>query len=416
MNGVRLLQVEPTTRCNFGCGFCVGRRLDQSDLALADYVRALEHFSELERVELHGEGEPTLHPELPEMVRLAHERGARVSTITNGSLLTRARVEKLLAAGMDALFVSIESAEPEAFQAIRGGKLAKVREGIRTLLAVRDEGGLDRPTVGFSVTVLKRTRLALDGIVKLYRELGMDGGISLHMLNRMTAYLEHYTAEMRDETLSREEQALAWLRYARAVRSQGLAGAGLHFSDEIFGADPGAARLAREYRSCIWLDRGLFLNRHGRTAGCARIKDTSTHGFGAIADTDPSAIVAARDEMARRLRSGLVPAACEGCFIADSIAARMSNLLERRLRRVEPRAACATAPSEAIGEVPRDPEAEAWLLPQADGRRSAREMIGEVTRRHGLAPEAARVRLLPVLGELVRRRVLVVEPAEATAR
>jgi MoaA/NifB/PqqE/SkfB family radical SAM enzyme len=421
--GVRLLQVEPTTRCNFTCGFCVGRGLDQSDLSLDDYGRALEQFPELERVELHGEGEPTLHPRLAEMARLARESGASVSTITNGSLLTRERADAILAAGIDALFVSIESAEPGDFQAIRGGKLSRVVEGIRTLLAARRERGLARPTVGFSVTVLKRTQAALNGIVKLYQELGLDGGISLHMLNRMASYTVHYSPEMHEQTLSREDQALAWLRYARAVRSQGVTGAALHFSDEVFGQLPGSAardsaRAAREYRSCIWLDCGLYLNRHGQTSGCARIKDTSAFGFGGIRDTDPREIVAARDAMARRLRSGLVPAACDGCFVADSIAARMSNLLDRRLRPADPGQAtpAGSESSEAIGEVPRDAGAEAWLLATADGERTARDIIAEVARREGLEAEAARVRLLPVLGELVRRRALAVEPARAPAR
>jgi len=417
-SGVRLLQVEPTTRCNFTCRFCVGRAMDQSDLALSDYVRALDQFPDLERVELHGEGEPTLHPHLVEMARIARERGATVSTITNGSLLTRERAEKILAAGIDAVYVSIESAEPEAFQAIRGGKLSKVEQGIRTLLTARRERGLDRPTVGFSVTVLRSTRTALAGIVDLYRDLSMDGGISLHMLNRMAAYMESYTPEMRAETLSKEEQVLTWVRYARAAHTRSLTGATLHFTDEVFGARAQVARMAREYRSCVWLDRGLYLNRHGQTSGCVRIKDTSTSGFGGIDDTDPREIVAARDEMARRVRSGLVPSACEGCFVAESIAARMSHLLDRRLRQTGPGDAASTSPEprDAIGEVPRDPEAEAWLLPRADGRRTAREIIGEVARQEGLEIEAARVRLLPVLGELVRARELAVESTRAPTR
>lgn len=79
---VRLLQVEPTSRCNFTCGFCVGRHLDQSDLDLETFREALAQLPDLERLEMHGEGEPLMHPHFFEMARLARARGIRLSTIT----------------------------------------------------------------------------------------------------------------------------------------------------------------------------------------------------------------------------------------------------------------------------------------------------------------------------------------------
>ena len=55
--GVTHLQVEPTTRCNFVCGFCCGRAMDQSDLSFEAFEQMLARFPDLERLELHGEGE-----------------------------------------------------------------------------------------------------------------------------------------------------------------------------------------------------------------------------------------------------------------------------------------------------------------------------------------------------------------------
>ena len=87
-----------------------------------------------------------------------------------------------------------------------------------------------------------------------------------------------------------------------------VAGSGVHFSDQIFGqmADggPTKSRRVKEYRSCSWLDRGLYVNRHGRTSGCARIKNTEAFGFGAVNDTDVAAVVASRDHMAQQIRAG----------------------------------------------------------------------------------------------------------------
>ena len=93
---VRLLQIEPTTRCNYTCGFCVGRHLDQNDLSLDTFRHTLDLLPDLERLEIHGEGEPLMHPDFFEMARLARERGIRLSTITNGSLFSAERIDRIL--------------------------------------------------------------------------------------------------------------------------------------------------------------------------------------------------------------------------------------------------------------------------------------------------------------------------------
>jgi MoaA/NifB/PqqE/SkfB family radical SAM enzyme len=410
-DGVRLLQVEPTTRCNFICGFCCGRAMDQSDLSFEAFEQMLARFPDLERLELHGEGEPFLHPRLFDMARLARARGIKVTGITNGSHFTPRRIESVLDSGIEHLYISIESAIDAEFRDIRGGKLGKVCEGIRAMLAARNARGSKLPALGLTVTVLKRTIGALPRIVELYKSLGMDGGVSLHMLNTMPSYTSSYTRGMDTQLLGKLEQALVWARYARIVEREAVAGSGMHFSDQIFGqmTDGGPTRRsgAREYRSCSWLDHGLFVNRHGHSSGCARIKDTEKFGFGSVLHAGVDEILARRDQMAEQIRAGEVPAACKGCFIADSIAVRMSGLLERRLVRAGSPERCA---SEVIGDVPRDAPTEQALLAAFgtfDGRRTVREIIDEMGTARALDPGESRRRLLPLVGELVRDGELV---------
>ena len=44
MQPVQFLEIEPTTRCNFTCGFCVGRHMVQQDVNLGTFQAALEAF------------------------------------------------------------------------------------------------------------------------------------------------------------------------------------------------------------------------------------------------------------------------------------------------------------------------------------------------------------------------------------
>jgi hypothetical protein len=182
----------------------------------------------------------------------------------------------------------------------------------------------------------------------------------------------------------------------------------VHFSDQVFGqmADggPTKARRVKEYRSCSWLDHGLYVNRHGRTSGCARIKNAEVFGFGAVNDADIEAIVASRDHMAEQVRAGEVPKACEGCFIAESIAVRMANLLERRL---VPGGDADPRPPVVIGEVPRNALTEHSLLTAFDRQRSVREVIEHVSATSDMDADEGRRRLLPLVAELVREGALV---------
>ncbi len=321
---VTFLQVEPTTRCNFTCGFCCGRHMDQSDQSWEDFAAALSLFPDVRCLEIQGEGEPLLHPQFFEMAALATERGIKVSTISNGSMFNARRIEQILDSGISAIMVSIESADPEEFRRIRGGKLEVVERGIASLIEARNARGREVPTVGFAMTVLKRTRDQLNPIFELYERLGMDGGILCHLLSDMQPYARHYSEEMRGEVIPGIGQSLVWARYARNLDRPGYRESRIrHFWNDLMGKakaeNAGTADVA-PFRSCPWLDHSLYVNRHGIATACPNVKDTARHAFGHIREDGTGPIMEARDAMRRQLDSGVIPPACQGCFIADSIA------------------------------------------------------------------------------------------------
>ena len=237
----------------------------------------------------------------------------------------------------------------------------------------------------------------------------MDGGVSLHMLNTMSSYTSSYTRGMDTQLLGRLDQALMWARYARIVEREAVAGSGVHFSDQIFGqmADGGPDEekpgqgvpelfVARS-RSVHQSPRALERMRADQGHGEVRLR-------GGRRTPRSTQIVARRDQMAEQIRAGEVPAACQGCFIADSIAVRMSGLLERRLVHGGSPEPCA---SDVIGDVPRDAPTEQALLAAFDGRRTVQEIIDEMGSAGAMDPGESRRRLLPLVGELVRDGELV---------
>jgi MoaA/NifB/PqqE/SkfB family radical SAM enzyme len=321
---ITFLQVEPTTRCNFTCGFCCGRHMDQSDQSWEDFEATMEMLPNIRHIEIQGEGEPLLHPRFFEMAAMARARGIKISTISNGSMFSEKRIGEILDTGISAIMVSIESADPSDFRAIRGGKLEIVEKGITNLLAARNGRGSETPTVGFAMTVLKRTRDQLNPIFELYERLGMDGGILCHLLSDMGAYARHYSDEMRGEVLNEMGQALVWARYAKNIRRPEYRESPIrHFWNDLMAMAKDARAKTEDvapFRTCPWLDHALYVNRKGMASACPNVKDTSRHGFGHVRSDGIGKIMEARAAMREKLHGGEIPFACEGCFIANSIA------------------------------------------------------------------------------------------------
>src|SRR5690242_9330778 len=77
----RELYIESTNRCNELCDQCprthLGRE-EQADISLAQVIAITDQLPVLDRVVLHGLGEPMLNPQLPEIVAHLRGRGAYV--------------------------------------------------------------------------------------------------------------------------------------------------------------------------------------------------------------------------------------------------------------------------------------------------------------------------------------------------
>ncbi len=320
---IEYVQIEPTTRCNFTCGFCCGRSMTQSDLDFAQFERTLAQFSALRHVELQGEGEPLLHPRFFDMLAAARARGIVISMITNGSLLTAEAVAQLVAGGIEKISISIESADPAKFRAIRGGKLEKVIEGLRRLVAAKQGRAL--PRIGFSVTMLRSTAGELDEIIALYKRLGLDGGITTQALQRMPGYLASYPAAMQDELLDEREADARYVRFYRKTRAiaNPTWSKGGFYAHLMDGWRPASRR-------CPWLDKGAYVSRDGVVTACCMIKD-ERHALGKVGD-DPAQIVDRRAAMRDQLARGETPAACTGCEIARYATMGKIDLARRAAR------------------------------------------------------------------------------------
>lgn len=139
---VHSMRISVTDRCNMRCDYCVSGgklqlRPEHELLSLTEIETVIRAAAELgfDSFRFTG-GEPLVREGVPELIeRVGGLPGIRkLSLSTNGSLLAR-HVDRLAAAGVKALNISLDSLVPERFRKItRGGSLALVLEGIRAAL------------------------------------------------------------------------------------------------------------------------------------------------------------------------------------------------------------------------------------------------------------------------------------------
>src|SRR5258708_30207115 len=95
------LYLESTNRCNERCDQCprthLGREPDK-DLTLAEMRHITDQLPQIDRVVLHGLGEPLMNPELPQIVAHLRRRGAHVLFNTTALLLSARRARGLVGA------------------------------------------------------------------------------------------------------------------------------------------------------------------------------------------------------------------------------------------------------------------------------------------------------------------------------
>ena len=313
---IQFLQIEPTTRCNFTCGFCAGRHLPQQDMPLEHFRRLIDNLTQLTHVELQGEGEPLLHPDFFAMVAYLRQKfpAVKISLITNGSLFTETVIDQLLRASLTSILVSLESAEEAEFQAIRGGKFSRVKRGLHRLIQHKQAHDSATPRVGLAVTLLRSTWQNLNAIAQLYEELALDGGILLQPLQTMQVYRQFYDAQMQQNILLPQDHRQVDLLIARDT----------HLRDLLveYQRQPGFYGELYEGAcaepTCPWLERGLFIGAAGVAASCCFIKDLTTDGLGPI-QGPLGDITQARLQILAQLRQAQVPRQCQGCGTAEKM-------------------------------------------------------------------------------------------------
>ena len=109
-----LAQVVVTRRCNLACGYCNEYDAVSPPVPTPVLLASIDHLARLRTASItFTGGEPLLHPDLDRLVRAARGHGMIVTTITNGFRLTRDWIDRLNAAGLQGMQISVDNLRPD---------------------------------------------------------------------------------------------------------------------------------------------------------------------------------------------------------------------------------------------------------------------------------------------------------------
>ncbi len=317
----RELQIEVTAACNLRCRMCLVRYRPPFDrlrgsIDFARFRRLVDELPDLEKITLQGLGEPLLAPDVFRMVEYAAARGIRIGFNTNATLLTAARAERLVRAGLDWLHVSLDGASPATYEGIRdGARFARVEANVRELVRVRDALGATRPRLALVFVAMRRNLHELSDVVRLASTWGIP---RLRVQNLSHSFSDagdapdyaEIAAFAADEALWDGDEAVArTFDQARRVAD----GLGVELRLPALTAAPET----RPHGSpgCDWPWRAAYVTHDGTVQPCCMLMGEDR---GVMGDATRAGLaVVWRNEEYRRFRQALLgdepPAVCRGC-------------------------------------------------------------------------------------------------------
>ena len=147
------LLVDVTEVCNLACIHCPHPEFKKSEHYSGSFLEPELNAKLVDEVKAHGqgytqyiryasEGEPLVHPRIYDMIDYAtRHSGVLVTLTTNGVTMLEKRIERLLAAGVDVIDISIDAHTPETYAKVRvGGDLSVTRGNVLKLIELSKQG------------------------------------------------------------------------------------------------------------------------------------------------------------------------------------------------------------------------------------------------------------------------------------
>jgi len=173
----RLLQIESAIACNLCCVMCPWREITKNAenrglMSQEIWESIRPHLSDVKSIDFTGGGEPLLQSKLSRWIAESHAAGCETGFLSNGLLLKKEKLRKILATGIDWICISIDGAEAKMYETIRiGSNFELVCENVANMAELRS-GKKPRTMINF--VLMDMNFHQVEDMVRLAAQLGVD--------------------------------------------------------------------------------------------------------------------------------------------------------------------------------------------------------------------------------------------------
>ena len=171
----RRLVFELTNACNLNCVMCGRNAADfKPTMFDMDVFRSFEPLMDIvEEVTLMGWGEPTIHPDFNEMLKIISQHSARKYFCSNGMNLKKIK-DAIFDYQVDVFAVSLDGATDETNSRIRrGSKIGQITDDLKDIVRMKKERGLKYPWINFVFCARRSNIVEHHVLVRLEAEIGI---------------------------------------------------------------------------------------------------------------------------------------------------------------------------------------------------------------------------------------------------
>ena len=100
-----IIQIEPTNKCNLNCIMCIRKEVVKKltgipiDMSFENFKTILDKIPSAMLIQIQGQGEPFLNPDIFRMIKYAKTKGTCVYTTSNATLLNKVICKKIIKSG-----------------------------------------------------------------------------------------------------------------------------------------------------------------------------------------------------------------------------------------------------------------------------------------------------------------------------